>query len=204
VRAAAVLTVLVIAASVNAGDTTWRVRGRVTATACAGNRCATRQRRVRVAEGRIGNIERLSALCECLEAPCDGPETAAVCTTTPCTSCTCTTPPCACGKVTLDTTLFGAYTPTPTGARFAISDRPMLRTLLRRCFGNPTLSLTAFDATVSGPDASQFSERVHLTATFDVQGQSVDVTVDGRFHGVPPPTAILGYPPSRARGRRPR
>jgi hypothetical protein len=154
-------------ARAQSGDGTWHITGRVSATACAGDRCATRRQRIDktvvVTNGQISNLNELGVLCE--------------------------------SALTLDLSTLGEYVPARRGwQRFHVTNRPLLRSVLRDCLGYRVTAIQSFAARVrTGPDGQTFAERMHTALTLVVRGQTVNVTAGGRIDG-----ALVTAPATRS------
>lgn len=196
-----VVATFAVASSARAQGTgeTWKVRGRMTATACAGTRCATREARIKrkppLVRDQIGDIDLIGALCDCISNDHKHPDRIANfcnCQDTSCASIGVQCMDCGChpktgkcgGSAIVDPAAFGAYEAAPGGARFNLTNPSALREVLRACFSNPTLEVTGFRAVVrNDPGSLAFEERVHTSFSFRVKDQPVAVTFSGRFHG---------------------
>lgn len=138
-------------------EESWHLTGRVSATACAGSRCANRHQRIdktiTVVDGQITNLSELGSLCD--------------------------------SAVAIDATALGEYVPARRGwLRFRLTNRRLLRDIMRTCLGNRTAVLTGFGSRVRpSADGQSFVERMHLSLTLFVRGQQVNVTAGGRFRG---------------------
>jgi len=191
-----VVAMLTVASSARAqgigGPGPWKVRGRVTATACAGTHCGTRLDLVRrLVTDQIGDVNLLGLLCDCPNLPCTSGVRPA---TLECTGCTYTCPTggvCLGESPIVDPATFGAYEPSRVGARFNLTDRGALRDVLRACFQNTTLGVTGFRAVVrSEPGSETFEEHVRISFSMQVRKQPVVVTARGVFHGTQVLTSV--------------